>query len=159
MFKKLILSIAATSCLFFGSCKKDADVTPTQQVVSGTATLTQKSFTPTVFEGGKPIKAQIVQDFEGTIGPLGKLTAVLNVELDLVTGKSGQVSATYTDPNGNKINTLSSSIGSEKGLTISEKIMGGTGKFANISGGGTYFINLDRNTGNGSGVLSWTVAY
>lgn len=142
----------------FVSCKKE-EVAPQQQIVSGMATLTQKSFTPTVFDGPKPIKAQVVQDFEGTIGSLGKLTAVLNVELDLVTGKSGQVSATYVDSSGDKINTLSSSVGSEKGLTISEKITGGTGKFSKISGGGTYFINLDRNTGNGSGVLSWTVIY
>lgn len=132
---------------------------PQQQIVSGLATLTQKSFTPTVFDGAKPIKAKVVQDFEGTIGALGKLTAVMNVELDLVTGKSGEVAATYIDPSGDKINTLSSSMGSEKGLTISEKITGGTGKFSKISGGGTYFINLDRTTGNGSGVLSWTITY
>jgi hypothetical protein len=151
----LLLSI----CFLSVSCKKESEVTPTQQIVSGLATLTQKSFTPTAFDGAKPIKAKVVQDFEGTIDKLGKLTAVINVELDLITGKSGEVSATYTDSSGNTINTLSSSIGSEKGLTISEKITGGTGKFAKISGGGAYFINLDRTTGNGSGVLSWTVTY
>jgi hypothetical protein len=159
--KKQILLLALSSCIFLNSCKEDEieTIVPKQQIVSGKATLTQKSFTSTVFDGGKPIKANVVQEFEGTIGVLGNLSAVLNVELDLITGKSGQVSAIYTDTSGNKINTLSSSIGSEKGLTISEKITGGTGKFSNISGGGTYFINLDRNTGNGSGVLSWTVVY
>lgn len=157
MFKTIIFLLSF--CVLFTSCKKETQVVPEQQIVAGNATLTQKSFTPTAFDGGKPIKAQVVQDFEGTIGSLGKLTAVLNVELDLVTGKSGQVLATYSDPNGNTINTISSSVGSEKGLTIFEKITGGTGKFAKISGGGTYFINLDRNTGSGSGVLSWTVIF
>ena len=158
MFKTFFILLALCSCILLSSCKKE-EATPQQEIVSGLATLTQKSFTPTAFDGGKPIKAIVVQDFEGTIGSLGKFTAVINAELDLVTGKSGQVLATYVNTSGDKINTLSSSIGSEKGLTISEKITGGTGKFSKISGGGTYFINLDRTTGNGSGVLSWTVTY
>lgn len=158
MFKKLILLSAAISILF-SSCNKEEEVSPQQEIVAGLATLTQKSFTPTAFDEGKPIKANVVQDFEGTIGTLGKFTAQYNVELDLVTGKSGLVLATYVNDKGHKISTQSSSIGSEKGLTISEKITGGTGKFSKISGGGTYFINLDRTTGNGSGVISWTVTY
>ena len=155
---KLFLFLAFSTMLLVTSCKKEFTVE--NQKVSGPMTLTQKSFTPLTFDNtGKPTTAKVVQDFNGTISILGNLTAVINASLDLVAGKAAESPQTYVDKDGDKINTLSSSVTSAKGLTITEKITSGTGKFAKITGGGTYFVNLDFTTGNGSGTFEWTVTY
>ena len=159
MLRKLFLSLALPMSLFFVSCKDNEEIAPKEQMVSGNVTLTQKSFTPTTFENGQPTKAKIVQELNGTLNQIGSLTATLNVDFDLVNNKSGEVLATYVDKDGNKIYTTSSSVANATGLSITEKITGGTGKFANIKGGGAYFINLNFTSGNGSGTLSWTVTY
>lgn len=155
---KLFLFLAFSITLLATSCKKEFTVE--NQKVSGPATLTQKSFTPLTFNSmGQPTTAKVVQDFNGTISILGNLTAVINASLDLVAGKAAETPQTYVDKDGDKINTLSSSVSSATGLTITEKITSGTGKFAKITGGGTYFIALDFTTGNGSGTFEWTVTY
>ena len=156
MFKTIIFLLSF--CVLFTSCKKEEFVL-NEQIVKGNVTLAQKSFTPTTFDNGKPTKAKIVQELNGTIGQMGRLTATLTVDYDLVANKSGEVLATYVDTNGGKIYTTSASIANATGLNITERITGGTGKFAKISGGGTYFISLDFVSGNGSGELSWTVTY
>lgn len=159
MSKKLFLLLALSMGLFFVSCKDNEEVTPKEQMVSGNVTLTQKSFTPTTFENGKPTKAKIVQELNGTLSQIGSLTATLNVDFDLVNNKSGEVLATYLDKDGDKIFTTSSSVSNATGLNITEKITGGTGKFVKITGGGNYFINLNFTSGNGSGTLSWAITY
>lgn len=158
MFKKLIL-LSTTICILFSSCKKEEVIKPKILLISGNATLTQKSFTPVAFDNGKATKAKIVQDFNANLSEIGNLTGVLTVDFDLVANKSGEVLAEYTDKDGAKIFTTSSSVANETGLNITEKITGGTGKFAKISGGGTYFINLNFTSGNGSGTLQWTISY
>ncbi len=158
MNSKLFLFLALSTILLATSCKKEFTVE--NQKVSGPATLTQKSFTPLTFNGmGQPTTAKVVQDFNGTISILGTLTAVINASLDLVAGKAAETPQTYVDKDGDKINTLSSSVSSATGLTITEKITSGTGKFAKITGGGTYFIALNFQTGNGTGTFEWTVTY
>ena len=100
-----------------------------------------------------------MQTFEVTDNKIGKLTATLNVDYDLIQNKSGEVLAFYADKDGDRIYTTSSSVANATGLNITEKIIGGSGKFAKISGGGTYFMSLNFVSGNGSGDFSWTVTY
>ena len=164
MYSKLFLFCALSTTLFTVSCKKESIVenkfVVENQKVSGPMTLTQTSFTPLTFDSnGKPTTAKAVQNFSGTISTIGALTTVINVTLDLVTGRSGDVFATYVDKDGDKINTRSSSVTSTTGLTITEGITSGTGKFAKISGGGSYFVALNFQTGNGTGTFEWTVTY
>ena len=160
MYSKLFLFLALSATLFMTSCKKEPQFAVENQKVSGPATLTQKSFTPLIFNSnGQPTTAKVVQDFSGTISTLGALTAVINATLDLVAGKAAETAQLYVDKDGDKINTLSSSVSSATGLTITEKITSGTGKFAKITGGGTYFIALNFATGNGTGTFEWTVTY
>lgn len=158
MFRKLILLFTLLSGIFMTSCK-ESEVTPASQTIAGKAILTQQSFTPIAFENGKPTKAKIVQTFEVTDNKIGKLTATLNVDYDLIQNKSGEVLAFYADKDGDRIYTTSSSVANATGLNITEKIIGGSGKFAKISGGGTYFMSLNFVSGNGSGDFSWTVTY
>ena len=158
MYSKLFLFFALSATLLTVSCKKEFVVE--NQKVSGPATLTQKSFTPLTFNSnGQPTTAKVVQDFNGIITTIGTLTAVINASLDLVAGKAGDTPLTYADKDGDKINTISSFVSSATGLTITEKITSGTGKFAKISSGGTYFIALNFTTGNGSGTFEWIVTY
>lgn len=162
MYSKLFLFFALSATLLAVSCKKENVVenkfTVENQKVSGPMTLTQRSFTPLTFDSnGKPTSAKAVQDFSGNISTIGTLTTVINVTLDLVAGKSGEVLAAYVDKDGDRINTSSSSVTTTTGLTITEKIFSGTGKFAKISGGGTYYVALQ--SGNGTGTLEWTVTY
>ena len=164
MYSKLFLFFALSATLLAVSCKKENVVenkfTVENQKVSGPMTLTQRSFTPLTFDSnGKVITAKAVQDFSGTISTIGTLTTVINVTLDLVTGKSSDVLSTYVDKDGDKINTTSYSQSSATGLTINERIISGTGKFAKISGGGSYFVTLNFTTGNGTGTFEWTVTY
>ncbi len=160
MYPKLFLFVLLSTILFTTACKKEPQFTVENQKVSGPMTLTQISFMPLTFNStGQPTTAKVVQNFSGSISTLGTLTTVINVTLDLVTGKSGEVLATYVDKDGNKINTTSSSVTSATGLTITEKILSGSGKFAKITGGGTYFVALNFQTGNGTGTFEWTVTY
>ena len=160
MYSKLFLFFALAATLLTTSCKKESQFVLENQKVFGPATLTQKSFTPLTFNSmGQPTTAKVVQDFNGTISTIGNLTAVINASLDLVAGKAAESPQLYVDKDGDKINTLSSSVSSATGLTITEKITSGTGKFAKITGGGTYFIALNFTTGNGSGTFEWTVTY
>ena len=156
--KKLILLLAVSSSLFLSSCK-EKEIVPQSQTVTGKLAVTQTSFTPYVFDNGKPIKAKIVQINDVTLTQIGRIVGTVNVDFDLVQNKSGEVIIGYTDTIGDRIFTTSSSVASATGLTITEKIIGGTGKFSKITGGGTYFIALNFQTGNGTGDFSWTVTY
>ncbi len=163
MQTKFLLFLLCLGSFLFTSCKKEVIVQPEPvvikyQKVSGTMTFTQKSFEPISFDAqGKATKAKIIQEVSGTVGPLGLLTMEANVTFDLVNNKSEEVLGTYFDKEGNSIKTTSSSVGNDIGITITEKITGGTGKFAKIVGNGSYFITLKN--GNGSGVLEWNVSY
>lgn len=158
MYSKIFLLLLLSATLFFASCKKEFTVE--NEKVSGSMQFTQKSFTPTAFDNtGKPTKAKIVQDVSGSLSTIGQLTTTVSVDFDLVTNKSGEVITSYIDKDGDKINTTSSSVGSATGLTITETITGGTGKFSKITGSGVYFVKLDFATGNGTGTLEWTVTY
>ncbi len=157
MLKNLFFLLLSISLLAV-SCKKE--FTLENQLVSGPIALTQKSFTPTAFDAnGAPTKAKVVQEAVATLSEIGKISGTINVDLDLVTNKSGEVLTTYSDTDGDQIKTTSSSASSATGLTITEKITGGTGKFAKITGSGSYFVALDFASGNGTGTMSWTVTY
>lgn len=158
MYSKLFLLLAFSVTLVFVSCKKE--FTLENEKVSGTMQWTQKSFTPTAFDAaGNPTKATIVQDVSGSLSTIGQLSTTVNVDMDLANNKSGEVVTSYVDADGDKINTTSTSVGSPTGLTITETITGGTGKFSKITGSGVYFVNLNFTTGNGTGTLEWTVTY
>jgi hypothetical protein len=157
MYSKLVLLLTISISLFT-SCRKEFSVE--NEKMQGTMTHTQKSFVPLTFDSkGSPTTAKVVQNLSGTVGKLGTLTANVEFILDLSTGITNGVPASYADKDGDKINTSSSSVMKGAELTIKETITGGTGKFAKITGSGSQLVKFDFVTNIGASVVEWTVTY
>ena len=158
MYSKLVLLLTLSIGLVFTSCKKEFTVE--NETMTGTMVHTNKSFTPLTFDSnGKPTTAKQVQALSGTVGKIGAISASVEVVVDLVTGISKDVPATYSDKDGNTIKTLSQAVLKGNELILSENIIGGTGTFAKITGSGSQLVKFDFATGIGNSTVEWTVTY
>lgn len=160
MHSKLFWLLSISLCFVLTSCRKEDEFEVQNEKMTGTMVHTNKSFTPLTFDSkGNPTSAKQVQLLTGTVGKLGTLTATVEVIVDLVTGISKDVPATYSDKDGNTIKTISQATLKGNVLNLSESIVGGTGKFAKITGSGTQVVTFDFAAGIGNSIVEWTVTY
>lgn len=108
----------------------------------GTINYHATGFIPLSFDAsGNPTSARLSMEGEGKIHPFGKVTVVSSFTFDFIHGVGKDFESIYTDNHDNKIYLDGSSvlIGAPNGVPeyiVTENIVGSTGRYEDLKGGG-----------------------
>jgi hypothetical protein len=165
LFKTFVLLLSVTVLLT--NCKKENLNEVENGIVTGTITFKTKSFVPTKIDPAtqQPLIANVELEGTGNLTYFGDVKFSSKFLFDFTTLKGTNFVTTYTDKNGDVVETAGTSQGglgaspTSLNIKVTEPISKGTGRYANITGSGTSDVVLDAVKLDGNFKVNWTVTF
>jgi hypothetical protein len=144
------------------SCKEEDKYTIENKAVTGTLSYVRTEMVPIEFDpSGNPITFQISFTGSGNISDIGEVNLVTTFKFSFLTFMGYDFETTYSGATTSDSFTSTgfSELEQDFSGVITEMVSSGTGKFANIIGGGQTMLVLNPDQTTGTGEVNWTITY